>query len=242
MDKDRLRAVAGGVILVVLAIAFLTYRSSAEEIRRVQLEAAILRAQRDSIRAVAELRDSLRTLLSRTADSLDERTDSLRERVAAIESGREAAERAVWHLRTSDETEGAFRKAYPEFAPAMRVTEYKPDPAAPPLRYLMLPTNTARSFMVYRLRADSLELTRDALTQIVSLRDSVVGLKDSIITLGRLNEAAFRVGYDSAYASFERLRDDYIKLAKQPRFAFNAPTLTTVAGALAVGFAVGVAR
>ena len=239
MDSSRVLSVGGAALLVVGALAFLTYRSSAEEIHRVQLEAATLRAQRDSIRAVAELRDSLRTVLGRAADSLDQRTDSLRERVAAIEAGREAAERAVWHLRTSDETEREFRQAYPEFAPSLRMTEYQPDPEIPALRYIMLPANTAKSFIVYRLRADSLELTRDGLRQIVSLRDSVIGLKDSIITLTSLNASMFRVGYDSAFAGFERLREDYIKLAQQPRFGFNLSTVSTVAGALAVGFVVG---
>ena len=239
MDSSRVLSVGGAALLVVGALAFLTYRSSAEEIHRVQLEAATLRAQRDSIRAVAELRDSLRTVLGRAADSLDQRTDFLRERVAAIEAGREAAERAVWHLRTSDETEREFRQAYPEFAPSLRMTEYQPDPEIPALRYVMLPANTAKSFIVYRLRADSLELTRDALQHIVALRDSVIGLKDSIITLTRLNETTFRVGYDSAFAGFERRQEDYIKLAQQPRFGFNMPTVGTVAGALAVGFLVG---
>ena len=119
------------------------------------------------------------------------------------------------------------------------MTEYQPKPDVPPLRYFMLPVNTARSFMVYRLRADSLELVRDGLQNIVTIQDSVVTLKDSIITLTRLNERAFRVGYDSAFASFEQLRKDYVALARQPRFGINGPTLFTIGGALAVGFVLG---
>jgi hypothetical protein len=234
-----LLASAGVGVLAFGAVAFVAYRSSAEALHRVEMEAAALRAQRDSIRAVANLRDSLRTVITATTDSLRQRTDSLRLSVARIEAGREAAERAVWHLRDSDATERAFREAYPEFAPAMRVTEYQQDPNGPALNYLMLPTNTARSFIVYRLRADSLELVRDSLLLLDTLNVAVIGLKDSVITLTRLNEDAFRIGFDSASAAFERLRADFETLARKPRLGFNVPTLGGMLAALGVGFVVG---
>ena len=238
MASGRLLASAGVGVVAFGAVAFVAYRSSAEAIHRVEMEAAALRAQRDSIRAVANLRDSLRTVITATTDSLRQRTDSLRLSVARIEAGREAAERAVWHLRDSDATERAFREAYPEFAPAMRVTQYQ-DPGGPVLNYLMLPTNTTRSFIVYRLRADSLELVRDSLLLLDTLNVAVIGLKDSVITLTRLNEDAFRIGFDSASAAFERLRAEFETLARKPRLGFNVPTLGGMLAALGVGFVVG---
>jgi hypothetical protein len=241
VDSGKVLAIGGLGLVVAGVVGFTRYQSWAkEEIHRVQMEAATLRAQRDSITAVAAMRDSLRTVLSATADSLDERTDELRQRVATIEAGRVAAERAVWHLRTSDDTERAFQEAYPEFAPAMRMTEYQPSPEIPPLRYFMLPANTARTFMVYRLRSDSLTKTRDALFKLDTLNVSIIDLKDSIIVLGKLNERAFKIGYDSAFASSTRLTQDLVRELRKPRVNFNVPTLTGMAGALAAGLLVGI--
>lgn len=240
MDKGR-GLVLGGLAIVLLA-GFAGLQSARlwarGEIDRVERQAEALRAQRDSILAVTGLRDSLKITLDRAAQELELETDGLRSRIARMEGERARAQLAVWELRTNNAVEADFARAFPEFAPAMRATSLL-TPDGDSLSYLMLPTRFHQSFIIYRRNSDSFESQRDSFALLDDRNREIIGLKDSIIVLSELNEDAFRLGYDSAFSVSRQLQADYVKLLRQPRFALNVPTLTTVAGALGVGFVLG---
>lgn len=242
---DRGKVYAGGTVLVLVVVAIGAFQTARlwarDEIHRIERQADSLRSQRDSIVAVTAVRDSMKQVLDRTLDSLGVEASTLRTRVASLEERRAAAQLGVWRLRTNDATEQMFRTAFPEFAGAMRATDLAPNDGDPPLRYLMVPTNFARSFIVYRNNSESFEAQRDSLLLLDSINLEMHGLEDSVRLLGELNERVLRIGYDSAYAKYDQLRNDYVKVLGQPRFTFNVPTVATVGGALALGIVAGLA-
>jgi hypothetical protein len=240
VDKGRGLIVGALAIAVLLGISgFLSARLWARgEIDRVERQAEMLRAQRDSILAVTGLRDSLKLVLDASAIRLENETDLLRQQIGAIETARARAQLAVWELRTMNDTERRFAEAFPEFAPAMRATTVA-SAEGDSIHYLMFPTNFTRSFIIYRQNSDAFEAQRDSLLTLDAKNQEIIGLKDSIIVLTEANEQAYRLGYDSAFSVSQQLQAEYVKLLRQPRFGVNVPTLASLAGALGVGFAVG---
>lgn len=236
---SRSKQIAIGFALVVAVALFAGFQTARlwarAEVARVEAEAEAIRAQRDSILTATAIRDSVRASVERAVSGLSAETQELRLKIAAMEQARAQAQRDVWLLRTSDDTEREFRTAFPEFADAMRMTELRPTPDAPSLRYLMVPANFARSFIIYRRNSEAYEAQRDSLAKLDDLNGQIIALQDSIATLLALNEQAFRMGYDSAYAMFERRTADYISLLQKPRFQLDVPTASTVVGSAAVG-------
>lgn len=241
MDKSRVLAVVTVVLIGVVGYAaYQTARLWAqEEIRSVEEEARAVRAQRDSILIANEVRDSIGAELDAVADSLGAETDFLRARVEEMEAERAEQQLAVWQLRTADDTEREFAQVYPEFAPAMRATELVTDDGDS-IRYIMLPTNFARSFMVFRQNSDAFEAQRDSLLVLDEKNVQIIELQDSIQVLTAANADALRIGYDSAFARYEERTEEYIRLLDQPRFRFDVPTVTGLLGATAVGIVLGV--
>lgn len=230
---------AAGLAVVLVFAAYQTARArAAEEIHRVEQEAATLRAQRDSIIAVAALRDSLSAEIRGVADSLGLEVDAVRRDIAQAEEERAEAQLDVWLLRSEDDVERRFREAFPEFASSMRVTEQAPEPGLLPLRYLMVPFQTARSFVTYRQNSESFEAQRDAFAAIDSMNMEIQSLQDSIIVLSEANEAAYRQGYADTFDRYTALSDDYVACLRRPRLDFGNKWGYMAAGG--VGVALGV--
>lgn len=243
MDKQRLLAPAL-VVLVLLALfaAYQTAGARAQaEIARIRQDSATLHMRVDSIRAVASIRDSLRTELEALDDVLRGEAEQLREDVMEMEASRASAQLGVWLLRGTDEVERQFRTAFPEFAEVMRVTEMQPAPDLLPLRYLMVPFQTARTFVVYRQNSESFEAQRDALAELDSLNRRVIVLSDSVNVLTRLNAESFRMGMDSAFAQAQSLATDYIRELERPALNFEVPNRWALIGGAAAGIALGAA-
>lgn len=232
--------VVGGVAVILLAVvANLTAQlMSKEKIHEAQVTATKMEAERDSIQGAVAARDSMRQIMEVKADGLTQEADDLRDKVATAERARADAQLGVRLLRTSDAAEQEFRTTFPEFSEAMRVTEVADDPVFP-IKYIMVPTDFARTFIIDHRNAKSFEAQRDSLLILDSLNLEIITLKDSIVRLTDQNVNAFRFGYESALGEFRTCNADYISLLKQPRFRLDAPSLAVILGSAAVGVAIG---
>lgn len=241
MDATKKLLIAVGAVAVILlvVVANLTAQlMSQEKIHEAEVTAAKVEAERDSIQGAVAARDSMRALMEVKADDLTRETDDLRDKVAVAERARAEAQLGVRMLRTTDDTEQDFRTTFPEFSGAMRVTEIGDDPDFP-IKYIMVPTNFAQTFIIDHQNAKSFEAQRDSLLILDSLNLEIISLKDSIVRLTDQNVNAFRLGYDSAYGEFRTCNADYISLLKQPRFRLDAPSIAVILGSAAVGVAIG---
>ncbi|HSH76401.1 MAG TPA: hypothetical protein VLA09_12005, partial [Longimicrobiales bacterium] len=117
----------------------------------------------------------------------------------------------------------------------------QPAPDLLPLRYLMVPFQTARTFVVYRQNSESFEAQRDALAELDSLNRRVIVLSDSVNVLTRLNAESFRMGMDSAFAQAQSLATDYIRELERPALNFEVPNRWALIGGAAAGIALGAA-
>ena len=244
MDRGKVTFGVIGVVVILAIAVFAAYQAAKlwakEEIHRVELEREVVRAERDSILAVTSLRDSFKLVTQRTIDSIAVATSDIRRFVDSAEQARATEQLNVRLLRTNDATEREVREVFPEFSNAMRVTEDLSDPEFP-IRYIGFPVQFAQAFIIYRQNAEAFEEQRDSLAMLDTLNLEIIALKDSVITLTELNEATFRVGFDSAFARYEQRTTEYIDLLNQPRFKLDVPALSVILGSIAVGALVGVA-
>lgn len=214
-----------------------------EEIARAEAVMEQLRTQRDSLLQRVAVLDSATTVLEDSADGLIEQADSLREEVRELERGRQEAQLSVRLLRRPEELNQRFLETFPELRGSdWGVTEiFSRDDGGEPigLQYLVVPHRFAETFIIDHQNANNFQAQRDRLLQMDSLQTVTIALKDTIITLEREKTAAFRAGYDSAYAKYEALNQDYIALLKNPRVALKVPGLAAILGSAAAGVAVG---
>ena len=243
MDGTKKLLIALGAVAVVLLVVvanLIAQLGGQEKIHQAEVEAAQVRAQRDSITAVVAARDSMRQVVEVQAVQLTGEANDLRVQVAAAEQARATAQLGVRRLRTSEATEQRFRETFPEFSEAMRVTEVAPpeDPAFS-IKYIMVPSNFAQTFIIDHQNSASFEAQRDSLRVLDSLNLEIIALKDSITHLVELNADAYRVGYDSAFTKFEQRTAEYISLLREPRFRLDVPSLSVILGSAAIGVAIG---
>ena len=241
MDKDKLFNLL--VVVVVVVVGFAAYQRASfraeREISRIRADSAALHTQLDAVRAEVALRDSLKAAIRGVETTLRGEAVVLRDSIRAEEVRRQAAQLAVWNLRSTDAREVAFQEAFPQFAPTMRVTEYQRSPDELSVRYLMVPFGAASTFVTYKIRSDSY-MEQNALFAVLdSVNLQVISLKDSVEVLNQLNQNALRMGMDTAFSCYGAITQEYIRELERPAFSVNVPSKWYLIGGTAAGFVLG---
>ena len=242
MLKKALIGLSVFVVLLMVSVSYLTARFvDHKAIIAAQMEAKQLRTSRDSILNVVAVRESLQQQLHGWESSLVTETQGLRQLVSSMEQGRQETQLGVRRLASRDTLSEKLHHTFPEFSDRMRVTEVYDTENARSIEYLMLPMWFAETFIIDHQNAASYEAQRDSLRVLDSLQIRIGVLKDSIFHLEEQKTAAFRVGYDSAYAKYEALNQRHIALLSQPpHVTLGLPRWSTVLGSAGLGFAAGV--
>ena len=241
MDKDKLFPLLVGVLVV--GVGYVAYQRASlraeREISRIRADSAELHTRLDGIRAEVALRDSLRMTILSVESTLRGEAGELRESIRAEEARREAAQLAVWNLRSTDAREAAFQEAFPQFAPTMRVTEHQRSPDELSVRYLMVPFGAATTFVTYKNRSDSYMEQNQLFATLDSVNLEVISLKDSVDVLNRLNQDALRMGMDTAFSRYSAITQDYIRELERPALNIDVPSKWYLIGGTAAGFVLG---
>ena len=241
MNKDKLFSIL--VVLLVVLVGYAAYQSASfraeREISRIRADSAELHTQLDGIRTEVALRDSLKTAIRSVETTLRGEAGVLRDSIRSEEGRRQAAQLAVWNLRSTDDREVAFQEAFPQFAPTMRVTEYQRSPDELSVRYLMVPFGAASTFVTYKIRSDSYLEQNALFAQLDSVSQEVIALKDSVDVLNQLNQNALRMGMDTAFSRYGAITQDYIRELERPAFNVAVPSKWYLIGGTAAGFVLG---
>ncbi|MFQ5865736.1 MAG: hypothetical protein ACE5IW_10960 [bacterium] len=244
MLKKLLIAVGVFAVTLMLALSYITARFiDKEEIMRTKIEMERLKASRDSILTVVAIRDSMQNLLQNQVSSLQVEANSLREQVALLEELRQSEQLSVRRLRRREDLQRRLQQTYPEMAHSdWGVTEVFNEEAGIGIEYLLIPLWFSETFIIEHQNSESYKRQRDKLVLVDSLQNTIVALKDSLFHLEREKSAAYKAGYDEAYARYDTLSQKYIKLLeKPPQVKFGFPSIPTIITSGALGVAAGVA-
>ncbi len=226
--------------LLMAGISYITARFiDQEEINRVKMEMVHLEAVRDSITTVVAKIDLEKKQLQGQVENLNLQANVLRDSVLSLEESRQEEQLRVRQLSTKQDLERDFIKTYPEVAYSMRIIEIDEDGL--PLEYLSVPLWFTEAFIIDHQNAASYEEQRDKLLEVDTLRTKVSALQDSVLLLEEEKSAAYKQGYDEAYARYEALNKDYLDcLEKPPQVKFGFPKAGLLIGAAAAGLGAGV--
>ncbi len=247
MLKKPLIAVGGFAVLLMLALSYITARYvDKEEIMRTKIEIERLKAFRDSIYAVIAFKDSLQKLLNNRVIDLQTEARSLRQQVDSLEELRKREQLSVRNLRKKEDLLKELKQTYPEMADSVwsdwGVTEVYNEKADVSIEYLLIPLWFTQTFIIEHQNSESYKKQKDKLALVDSLQNTVSALKDSLSYLKKEIIAAYKAGYDEAYAKYDTLSRKYIKLLeKPPQIKFGFPSIPTIITSAALGVAAGVA-
>ncbi len=244
MLKKLLIGVAAFAVILMVALSYITARFvDKEEIMRTKLEMARLRAMRDSIFTVVAIKDSMQKLLQNQVSSLQTETNVLRDQVALLEEIRKTEQLSVRNLRRREDLQRRLEQTYPEMAHSdWGVTEVFNEEAGVGIEYLLVPLWFSETFIIEHQNSESYKKQRDKLMLVDSLQTTIVALKDSVFHLEQEKSAAYKAGYDEAYARYDTLSQKYIKLLeKPPQVKIGLPSIPTILTGGAIGVAAGVA-
>jgi uncharacterized protein YlxW (UPF0749 family) len=244
MIKKLLIAVGSFAVVLMLALSYITARFvDKAEIMRTKIEMERLKASRDSIFTVVAIKDSMQSLLKNQVSSLQTESRSLREQVALLEEIRQNEQLSVRNLRKREDLEKRLRQTYPEMANSdWGVTEVFNEEAGVGIEYLLIPLWFTETFIIEHQNSESYKKQRDKLVLVDSLQNNIVALKDSLFQLEQEKSAAYKAGYDEAYARYDTLSQKYIKLLeKPPQVKLGLPSIPTILTSGAIGVAAGVA-
>ena len=238
--KNALIAVSALALLLVLGITFFGARSiNKERIAQLEKELVVVQARRDSIQTVVAYKDSLQNLLREQVAIKTQEADRLREDVARMEDERLGQELAVRRLDSFNAVEKRFLDTFPELSgSAMKETVMR---AGLPFTYIRMPMVATATFVIDRQDALSYRAQRDTLLALDSLQTTVIALKDSLFVLEEEKSAAYKFGYDDAFARYEALNQEYIGVLSRPPSVSLFPNKTTAYVSGALGIVVGVA-
>lgn len=238
--KKALFAVSAVVLVLVLGITFFGARSiNKERIAQLEKELVVVQARRDSIQTVVAYKDSLQNLLREQVAIKTQEADRLRENVARLEEERLGQELAVRRLDSFNAVEKRFLDTFPELSgSAMKETVMR---AGLPFTYIRMPMVATATFVIDHQDALSYRAQRDTLLALDGLQTTVIALKDSLLILEEEKSAAYRFGYDDAFARYEALNQEYIGVLRRPPSVSLFPNRTTAYISGALGIVVGVA-
>ena len=242
MIKNLLIAAGIFVVLLLLALTYLTARYVDQEaIHRAETEMQQMRLSRDSVLTVVAVKDSLQGILQLKVGTLQAEAKTLRGQVDELERERQTKQLDVRRTKQTDELLVKVREIFPPLKTTpLPITERYDEKEKLSLQYLGIPVWFAETFLINEMNAENYKKQRDKLLVVDSLRQETIALKDSVLTLEREKAQAYKRGYDDAYAKYEELNKDYVKLLKEPPSVnLGLTSWGTILGSTAVGVVIG---
>jgi hypothetical protein len=235
----------GGLcILLLVGFTYVSARlADRAAISRAQEQLLVLTQQRDSITAFVRGRDSMQSRLQDSVTSLTSLTGALRDSVRSLETERRAAVLSIRRLQQTPALQARVAEVFPEVAHSSHwgIVEMYDEKEKVSLEYIVFPAWFSETFLIDHENAENYRAQRDKLATLDTLNLQVFRLKDSVLVLEQQKSAAFHVGYDSAYAKYDRLNAEYIATLKNPRIKLGFPSWAALIGSAAVGVAIGAA-
>ncbi|MBI4500517.1 MAG: hypothetical protein HY700_05090 [Gemmatimonadetes bacterium] len=208
-------------------------------IAKAETEAAALAAVRDSLTSVVDEREQLISTLGLHSDSLESLAQSWRDSVGVLERNRETAQLAIRETTTLTGLAQELRRAFPELGDSvwrmLTIPAGKNDTLG--IQYVAVPAWFAETFVIDHQNAASWRQQKDRLLAADSLQLLVTALQDSIVRLEDANSSAYATGYETAFSSYQRLSNQYVRALQEPRFKLGS-SVGFVATA-AAGFILG---
>ncbi len=226
------------VVLLVALSYILGKNDNRAEIMRNRLELEQLRASRDSIKTVVAFKDTLQKMLQQQVHVLQSEANSLRSQVDLIEQQRAQSQLVVRQLRRPEDLERKLRATFPELADSdWGVTEVYNAANQISIQYLLIPLWFSETFIIQNQNSAAYREQRDKLRLADSLGLRVSFLQDSLLVLEAQKGAAWKSGYDVAFAKYELVNAKYDSLLKRPpQFKIGVPNKWVfVSGALLGG-------
>ncbi|MDR8389613.1 hypothetical protein NC796_00600 [Aliifodinibius sp. S!AR15-10] len=244
MDSLKTGLIIVSIIAGLLAMGmsyFLGRQINQEEIQRAQLEMQQLRASRDSIKAIAALKDSLQSMLSQEVKQLQSEANRLRGEVQNLEEQRKEDQLTVRTIRKKEELQNRLVKTFPEMAQSdWGVTDVYNEEHDVSVEYLLVPLWFSETFIIDHQNSESYKKQRDKLFAVDSLHQQVDVLQDSLFVLERQKAEAYKTGYDDAYSKYEDLNEKYINLLeKPPSVNLGLPKWGVIGASVGAGVLIG---
>jgi len=238
--KNALILVSTIALFLVLGATYFGARSiNKDRIAQLEIDLVMMQARRDSIQTVVAYKDSLQNLLREQVAIKTQEADRLREDVARMEDERLGQELAVRRLDSFNAVEKRFLDTFPELSgSAMKETVMR---AGLPFTYIRLPMVATATFVSDRQDALSYRAQRDTLLALDGLQTTVIALKDSLLILEEEKLAAYKFGYDDAFARSDALNQQYIGVLSRPPSVSLFPNKTTAFISGTLGIVAGIA-
>jgi len=237
--KKVLLAVSIFAVVLLVALSYILGKSdNRAEIMRNRLELEQLRASRDSIKTVVAFKDTLQKMLQQQVHMLQSEANTLRSQVDLIEQQRAQSQLVVRQLRRPEDLEKKLRTTFPELADSdWGVTEVYNAANQISIQYLLIPLWFSETFIIQNQNSTAYREQRDKLRLADSLGLRVSFLQDSLLVLEAQKGAAWKSGYDVAFAKYELVNAKYDSLLKRPpQFKIGVPNKWVfVSGALLGG-------
>ena len=238
--KNALIAISALALLLVLGMTYLGARGiDKERIAELENELVVVQARRDSIQTVVAYKDSLQNFIQQQVQVMAQEADRLRDDVARLEQERQRQELEVRRLDSFEAEEKKFLDTFPQFGTSTQVTEVVRNGFS--FTYIMVPLSATETFVIDHQDALSYRAQRDTLLVLDTLQTQVSALKDSLLVLEQEKSAAYKFGYDEAYAKYVALNQEYIAVLRRPRSVSLFPNKTTAYVSGVLGIVVGVA-
>ncbi len=235
-NKPLLAVGLFAVILMVLLSYF--FGNNDTKILQAQLKMQQLRSQRDSIKVVVAIRDSMQRVIQDIINDRQVEADSLKDKVGQLEEERKEAQLSVRNLRKDEDLQNKFIKTFPEIAGSdWGVQEVHNDEVDLDIEYLLVPLWFSETFIIDHQNSKSYKEQTGLLQTVDSLRLNVIALQDSVLRLEEEKSSAYKKGYDDSYAEYTKLNENYIKELKKPNFGL--PHWTAIAGGIGIGYLIG---
>jgi len=231
-------------VFTMVALAFITARYiDKEEILRVQNEMSALQQSKTEIEAYVETLEEQKKELNKTIVLKTKNIEANKVTIAKLEKERLDNRLKVRQLRTEDELEKAFAKAYPQLVDVRNfgITQIEDPEAKVTLPFYVIPAWFAQTFMSEHNELLFFKKEIKEYKANEKLYGTIFELKDEVFRLEAEKSSAFKTGYDEAYTKYELLNKDYIKLLKEPPvIEVKPPSLWMALGGTALGLALGI--
>ncbi|MBI2537106.1 MAG: hypothetical protein HYW06_09150 [Gemmatimonadetes bacterium] len=244
MDNGKLiKLLVGTAAVAVLFLVAATYlfglTRNNGEIARLRVEADRVRLERDSIRRVVAMSDSMQQDLRRERDEKEAEAAGLRREVAALERDRTARQLEVRGLRRPDSLKAKLVETFPEMAASdWGVTDIRNEQEDVSVQYLLVPLWFSETFIIEHQNAESWREQGGKLQAVDSLQQRVVSLQDSVQRLEEQKVLALQTGYSNMLDRYEQLNQDFIAELRKPRVSLGS-MLGLCVGAAGAGVIAG---
>jgi NADH dehydrogenase/NADH:ubiquinone oxidoreductase subunit G len=227
------------VIIALLGFAGFYYwgkNINKEEIERVKNQVQDMKSQRDSIKSLVALKDSMQVILQSKISDLEANADDLRDHISTLETQRAKAQLDVRKIDTPDSLVRKFADTFPEL-PINRLAVFQEKISGIDLTYLGVPIWFSETFIIDHQNSENYKEQRDEFAKLDSLNSEVISLNKKVLVLEREKAEAYKTGYDSAYVNYMEISKLYIKELEKPRF--DLPHWGAVVGGAAAGYLIG---